>query len=102
VFLHSITEAGDRGPVGEFAAGAENVFVLIGAEKVGTIFIPKSDVVKNCAWNGIAGNIDDSGMEGEKPTGHRNGPDEIGRLGHFHMGGRGWKIQRAHTERNSA
>jgi len=33
VFLHAIAVAGDWSPVGELAAGAENVFLFIGAEK---------------------------------------------------------------------
>jgi len=33
------------------------VLFLVGAEKVGTVFIPESDVMKNYAGNGIAGGV---------------------------------------------
>jgi len=56
-FFHAITEAGDLRPVGEFTAGAENVFFLIGAEKIRAVFIPESYVMKNDAGDGIVGGV---------------------------------------------
>jgi len=35
---------------------------------------------------------------GEEPAGQRDGPDEIGRLGHFHVGSVGWESQGADAE----
>ncbi len=61
VFLNAIAETGNAGPICKFATRAENVFFLVWAEKVGPVFIPKSDMMQNCAGNGVARRIDECG-----------------------------------------
>jgi hypothetical protein len=57
VFFHAIAEAGNLRPICELAARAKDVFFLVGAEEIRTIFIPESDVVKNHVVNGIARSV---------------------------------------------
>ena len=85
--LDTITVAGDFGPIGEFAASAENVFFLIGAEKIGAVLVPESRVMKDAAGNGVAVGIDKLWGIGEEPAVDGDLPFEVGRLGHFHVAG---------------
>src|SRR6266581_3577244 len=39
--LHKVAVAGYFGPVSHFAARAENMFLLVGAEKIGTVLVPE-------------------------------------------------------------
>ena len=100
VFFHVIAEAGDLRPVGEFASRAENVFFLIGAEKIGSVFIPESDVMENGARDGVARGINQFWVIREKPAGDRDRPDEVWWLGHFHVGSVGGEIHRADAQRD--
>ena len=84
-FFDAIAEAGNERPVGEFAAGAENVLFLIRTEKIGPVFVPEGHVMKNRARHGVSGSVDQFRMIGEKPAGHWDRPDQVCRLRHFHV-----------------
>ena len=85
VFLNAIAVAGDWSPIGEFAAGAENVFFFIGAEKIGAVFVPECDVMKDNAGDCVAGCVDEMRVIGKQPAGDGNAPDQVRRLRHFHV-----------------
>jgi hypothetical protein len=79
--FHAIAETGNLCPVGEFASRTENVFFLIGAEKIGAIFIPESDVMENRAGDEVARGVNQFCMISEKPAGTRDRPNTIWWLG---------------------
>ena len=64
-FFDAIAEAGNEHPVGEFPACAENVLFLIRAEKIGAVFVPEGNVMKNGTGNGVAGSVDQFRMVGK-------------------------------------
>jgi len=78
VFLHAIAVAGDWSPIGELAAGAENVFLFIGAEnKSERFFVPECDVMKDNTGDRVSRRrVDEMRVIGEQPAGDGNGPDQ--------------------------
>jgi hypothetical protein len=93
--LNAIAVAGDLGPIGELAAGAEDVFLFVGAEKIGAVFVPEGRVMKHAAGHNVADGVDELWRVGENPAIDGNLPDQIRGLRHFHMTGVRRQIHRA-------
>src|SRR5260221_710312 len=85
--LHAITVSGNFRPVGHFTAGAENMFLFVGAKKIRTIFVPEGHVMQHRSRNGIAAGVHEFRMIREQPAVQWSIPNEIRRLRHFHVRG---------------
>jgi len=101
VFFDAIAETRNGSPIGELAAGAEDVFFLVGAEKIGAIFIPERDMMENFACDGISGGVDEMRVVRQQPPSHGSGPSEIGRLRHLHVRSVSGQIHGADAESDS-
>jgi len=96
--LHAIAVPGDFHPVGQFAAGAENMLFLIGAEEIGAVGIPEGSVMEEGARDGFAVGVDKARGIGQEKSIERNGPEDVGRLRHHHVTGIGRKSDGALAE----
>ena len=73
---------------------------LIGAKKVGAVFVPEGGVVKDGSGNFVPGGIHEPRMIRHEPTVERNLPHLIRGLRHFHVAGVRGEIHRADAERD--
>jgi len=56
--------------------------------------------MKNNTGDRVAGGVDEMRVIGEQPAGDGNGPDQVRRLRHFHVGSVGGKIHGADAKRD--
>src|SRR6266851_1887102 len=73
--LHAISIAGHFGPVRHLAARAENMFFLVGAEKIRAILVPERHVMKHRSRHGVPAGIHELRMIREQPVVHRYFPN---------------------------
>ena len=94
---HSIAEAGEGRPIVHLAAGAKDVFFIVGAQKIGAGGIPVADMVQQAARQHGPVSVHKTRMISDDPAVKGNLKEQLGSLGHGRVIGTGRQIDWART-----
>ena len=96
--MHAISIAGNFRPIRHLAARAENMFFLVGAEKIRAILVPERHMMQHRSRYGAAAGIHELRVVRKQPAVDRYFPDQIRRLRHFQVARVRRQIHRPHAE----